>query len=60
MSLFLTNEALCREDVWGSGFINPHILDLDTSYTSYTQAALSHPGKEPLDGRLGGYISETS
>jgi hypothetical protein len=29
--LCLTNYALCREDVWGSGCIDPHILDLETS-----------------------------
>jgi hypothetical protein len=31
LSLCLTNQALRHEDVWGSGHIDPHILDLGTS-----------------------------
>jgi hypothetical protein len=30
-SLCLTNYALCREDVWGSGCIDPCFLDLEIS-----------------------------
>jgi hypothetical protein len=32
MSLCITNEALRHEDVWGSGCIDPHFLDLGTSW----------------------------
>jgi hypothetical protein len=31
LSLYLTNEALRHEGVWGSGCIDPHFLDLGTS-----------------------------
>jgi hypothetical protein len=31
LSLCLTNSALRHEDVWGSGCIDPHFLDLGTS-----------------------------
>jgi hypothetical protein len=31
LSLCLTNYALCHEDVWGSGCIDPRFLDLGTS-----------------------------
>jgi hypothetical protein len=30
--LCLTNEALCHEGVWGSGYIDPHCLDISTSW----------------------------
>jgi hypothetical protein len=30
LSLCLTNYALRREGVWGSGCIDPHVLDLGT------------------------------
>jgi hypothetical protein len=33
LSLCLTNEALRHEGVWGSGCIEPHFLDLGTSFT---------------------------
>jgi hypothetical protein len=32
LSLCLTNEALHHEDIWGSGCIDPHFLDLGTSW----------------------------
>jgi hypothetical protein len=32
LSLCLTNYALRHEGVWGSGCINPHFLDLGTSW----------------------------
>jgi hypothetical protein len=32
ISLCLTNFALRHEDVWGSGFVVPRFLDLDTSW----------------------------
>jgi hypothetical protein len=31
-SLRLTNQALLHEGVWGSGYIDPHFLDLGTSW----------------------------
>jgi hypothetical protein len=31
-SLCGTNQALCHEGLWGSGCINPHFLDLGTSW----------------------------
>jgi hypothetical protein len=31
LSLCLTNQALRYEGVWGSGYIDPHFLDLGTS-----------------------------
>jgi hypothetical protein len=31
-SLCLTNSALTHEGVWGSGGIDPHFLDLGTSW----------------------------
>jgi hypothetical protein len=30
--MFLTNEALCHEGIWGSGCIDPRFLDLATSW----------------------------
>jgi hypothetical protein len=32
LSLCLTNEVLLPEGVWGSGLIDPHFLDLGTSW----------------------------
>jgi hypothetical protein len=32
LSLCLTNKALLHEDVWGSGCIDPRILDFVTSW----------------------------
>jgi hypothetical protein len=32
LSLCLANQALRHEDVWGSGCIDPHFLDLGTSW----------------------------
>jgi hypothetical protein len=32
LSPFLTNQTLCHEGVWGSGCIDPHFLDLGTSW----------------------------
>jgi hypothetical protein len=45
LSLCLTNWALRHEDVWGSGCIDPHFLDLDTIWrwvVSFTPLPL-HP-----------------
>jgi hypothetical protein len=46
LSLCLTNWALRHEDVWGSGRIDPRILDLGTSWSGqlYAPAALP-PGE---------------
>jgi hypothetical protein len=32
LSLYLTNEVLRHEGVWGSGCIDPHFLDLGSSW----------------------------
>jgi hypothetical protein len=60
LSLCLTNEPLHPEGVWGSGCIDPHFLDLGTSWrwaVSFTPLLLYPRGKSPrypLDRRLGG------
>jgi hypothetical protein len=60
MSLCLTNYALRHEGVWGSGCIDPHFLNLGTSWrsvVSFTPLPLCPCGKcprYPLDRRLGG------
>jgi hypothetical protein len=60
LSLCLTNYTLRHEDVWGSGCIDPHFLDLGTScrwVVSFTPLPLYPCGKSPrysLDRRLGG------
>jgi hypothetical protein len=49
LSLCLTNEALHDEGVWGSGYIDPHFLDLGTGWRCgqlYAPAALP-PEIEP-------------
>jgi hypothetical protein len=32
LSLCITNSALRHEGVWGSGYIDPHFLDIGTSW----------------------------
>jgi hypothetical protein len=32
LSLCLTNKALCHEDQWGSGCIDPHVIDFSTTW----------------------------
>jgi hypothetical protein len=32
LALCLTDLALCNEDVWGSGCVDPRILDLGTGW----------------------------
>jgi hypothetical protein len=60
LSLCLTNSALCPEDVWESGCIDPGILDLGTRWrwlVSFLPRPLYPRGKSPryqLDRRLGG------
>jgi hypothetical protein len=52
LSLCLTNEALPHEDVWGSGCIDPHVLDLGTSWrwvVSFMPWPLYPRGKSPPD-----------
>jgi hypothetical protein len=60
VSLCLTNYALRHEGVWGSGCIDPHFLDLGTSWrwvVSFTPLPL-YPREKSLrysfDRRLGG------
>jgi hypothetical protein len=55
LSLCLTNYALRHEDVWGSGCIDPHFLDLGTSWrwvVSFTALPLypRYPFYRRLDG----------
>jgi hypothetical protein len=58
--LCLINYALRHEVVWGRGCINPHFLDLGTSWrgvVNFTLRPLYPRGKSaqhPLDRRLGG------
>jgi hypothetical protein len=60
LSLCLTNYTLRHEDVWGSGCIDLHFLDLSTSWRRVVSFALLpfySPGKiprHPLDRRLDG------
>jgi hypothetical protein len=60
LSLCLSNNTLCQEGVWGSGCIDPHFLDLDTSWrwvVRFTPRLLYPRGKShryPLDRRLSG------
>jgi hypothetical protein len=54
LSLCLTNQTLRHEGVWGSGCIDPHFLDLGTSWrwvVSFTPRPL-YP-RYPLDRMLG-------
>jgi hypothetical protein len=59
-SLYLTNQVLRHQGVWGNGCIDPHFLDLGTSWrwvVSFTHRPLSLRGKSPrypLHRRLGG------
>jgi hypothetical protein len=56
----LTYWALCHGDIWGSGCVDPHILDLGTSgrwEISFTPRLLYSWGRSPrypLDRRLRG------
>jgi hypothetical protein len=58
LSLSSTNKAPCQEGVWSSGCIDPHFLDLGTSWrwvVSFTPLPLYSQGKSPrypLDRRL--------
>jgi hypothetical protein len=60
LSMCLTNYALRHEGVWGSGCIDPHFLDLGTSWrwvVSFTPRPLYPRGKSPrypLYRRFGG------
>jgi hypothetical protein len=64
-SLCLSNEALLHEGVWGSGCIDPHFLDLGTSWrwvVSFTPRSLYRRGRSPrypLDRRLSGPQSQS-
>jgi hypothetical protein len=60
LSLCLTNQALCHEDVWRNGYIDPCFLDRSTSWmwaVSFKPRSLYHCAKRPwypLDRWLGG------
>jgi hypothetical protein len=50
LSLFLTNQALRHEGVWGNKSIDPHFLDLGTSWrrvVSFMPGSLYPRGKSP-------------
>jgi hypothetical protein len=50
LSLWLTNEAINHEGVWGSGYIHPRYLDLYTRWRwviSFTLRPLYRRGKTP-------------
>jgi hypothetical protein len=59
LSLCLINSALCHENIWGSGCIDPRILDLGTSWSwviSFTSRPL-YPGERvPGNHRTGGWV----
>jgi hypothetical protein len=61
----LTNKPLHNEGVWGSGCIDPHILDIGTTWkwvVSFTPRPLYPRGKSPrnsLDKMLGGLQSRS-
>jgi hypothetical protein len=65
LSLCLTNSALHHEGEWGSGCINPHFLDLGTSWrcvVCFTPLLLYPRVKSlryPLHRRLGGPQSQS-
>jgi hypothetical protein len=42
ISLLLTNEALCQEDVWRSGYIEPCILDLGLDRGEWSASRPGH------------------
>jgi hypothetical protein len=60
LSLCLTNYTQHHKGVWGSGCIDPYVLDLGASWRwviSFTHRSLYPQGKSPrypLDRRLGG------
>jgi hypothetical protein len=54
----LTNKALRNEGAWGSGRIDPHFLDLGTSWRwviSFTSRPLNPPGISPGTHWTGGW-----
>jgi hypothetical protein len=62
LSLCLSNWALCHEGIWGSGYIDPHFLNLSTSWKWVVSFPLYLLGKGlwyPLDRRLGGPQSQS-
>jgi hypothetical protein len=58
-SLCFTNWALCHEGVWGSGCIDPHFLDLGTSWrwvVSFTPLSLYPREGAPCTYWIGGWM----
>jgi hypothetical protein len=50
VALCLTNQALHQKDIWGSGCINPHILEFGVSWRTmddFTARPLYPQGKSP-------------
>jgi hypothetical protein len=56
--LCLTNNTLCHEGIWGSGCIDPHFLDLGTSWRwSASQPSRFTPGERaPITHWIGGWV----
>jgi hypothetical protein len=59
LSLCLTNQAQRHEGVWGSGYINPRVLDLGTSWrwvVSFTPRPLYRGERAPDTHWIGGWV----
>jgi hypothetical protein len=59
LSLYLTNYAVCHEDVWGSGCTDPHFLDLSTSWwwvVSFTPRPLYPRERAHSTHCIGGWV----
>jgi hypothetical protein len=54
LSLCLTNQALCHEDVWESGCIDPRILDFGTSWSRVSASRRGH--FNPHTHSIGGWV----
>jgi hypothetical protein len=63
LSLCLTNSALRHEDLWGSGCIDPHFLDLNTSWrwvVSFTHRPLYPRERAPSTHCIGGWVDPSA
>jgi hypothetical protein len=58
LSLCLTNQALRHVDAWGSGCIEPHFLDLSTSWewSASRPDRLTPEERAPCTHRVGGCV----
>jgi hypothetical protein len=56
LSLYVTNKALCHEDIWGSGGIAPPIMTL--ALDGEVSGQLHAPGEQTSCTRwIGGWVS---